>query len=393
MSPEQIRDERVDGRSDQFSWGVLAHELLTGRLPWKRAKDFLGYLGAVLTEEVDAPSRLAPEIPAALDTVVLRALCKQPEQRFAGMSEIAALLAQLLEGPATPGATTPARAALDMVSAPTLVVSRSAPPPRPAPAITPSSPPLLPTLPTSPSPRSPAPSPTPRSALPSPTPRSALPSPTPRAPFAEAPASRRPTPPRLRAPRFDAAVDLDAELAHVPPGATCKGLLFLDLLGTGARAGLTHADLSRAAGITDRRYQRFHDYPLADLLRLLVATARHAHPVVPPGEGLRLIGRGAFDVVMGSAVGRALLSVLGRQLEPLLKRGPRVYRQMISRGEMVTEQVDHRTYVFHLRELPLFLETYQIGALEGVLAHCGAEGQILIQLEAPGTGRIQLTLR
>ena len=39
MAPEQMRGEAIDGRADQFSWGVLAHELLTGDLPWNRQAD------------------------------------------------------------------------------------------------------------------------------------------------------------------------------------------------------------------------------------------------------------------------------------------------------------------------------------------------------------------
>ncbi len=371
MSPEQIRDDFIDGRSDQFSWGVVAHELLTRQLPWRRAKDILGYVGAVLTEEVAPPSRLVPELPTSLDALVQRALAKNADERFSGMAEIVEILGQLLESSAESIDLLGAPGRAELASAPTPLVVRTTPS---APAPSPRAP-LTPTLRTSSSLSAPTPSHTPQTVL------------------APAPTSPRWTPARLRAPRFDAPVDLDAHLQHTPAGTTCKGLFFHDLLRTGARAGLTHAELCQAAGIPDRRYQRFHDYPLSDFLRLLMATARHAHARVPMGEGLRLIGRGAFDVVMESQIGRALLSVLSRDLDGLLKRGPRVYKQMLSEGEMVTEQVSFRAYVFHIKKLPLFLETYQVGALEGVLAHCGATGQILIQLDDLGTGRIELELR
>ncbi len=82
MSPEQIRGGDLDGRSDQFSWGVTAYELLSGRTPWK-GDDALALAASVLTDE---PPPLS-EAPAPVANVVMRCLAKDPADRFASMKD------------------------------------------------------------------------------------------------------------------------------------------------------------------------------------------------------------------------------------------------------------------------------------------------------------------
>jgi len=87
MAPEQIRGDALDGRADQFSWGVLAYERLTGRLPW-RAGDALAVMASVLTETPDRAPLDAAAVPPAVQAVVLRALAKAPGDRFASMDDV-----------------------------------------------------------------------------------------------------------------------------------------------------------------------------------------------------------------------------------------------------------------------------------------------------------------
>ncbi|MFI8889563.1 serine/threonine-protein kinase [Streptomyces paradoxus] len=93
LSPEQLTGGAVDGRSDQYSVGCLLYELLTGRPPFLGDSPF-AVMHQHISKEPLTPSLLRPQIPAAVDEVVLRALSKDREQRFAGMDEMQQALAR-----------------------------------------------------------------------------------------------------------------------------------------------------------------------------------------------------------------------------------------------------------------------------------------------------------
>ncbi|WP_437593771.1 protein kinase domain-containing protein [Sorangium sp. So ce1000] len=112
MAPEQIRGAELDGRADQFAWGVLAFELLTGRLPWRGAGDVLAVVASILTDEADRALLDAASVPPAVSAVVLRALSKRPDDRFASMDDLLRALeaAGRGEAPAPVASAPPAQA-------------------------------------------------------------------------------------------------------------------------------------------------------------------------------------------------------------------------------------------------------------------------------------------
>jgi len=87
MAPEQIRAGAIDGRADQFAWGVLAYEVLTGKTPWEG--EGIAIFSQILSREVDPLSQRNAEIPTRVDAVVRKALNKLPDARFKKMEEIA----------------------------------------------------------------------------------------------------------------------------------------------------------------------------------------------------------------------------------------------------------------------------------------------------------------
>ncbi len=119
LSPEQARGEQVDARSDLYSTGCLLYELLTGRPP------FIGDSPVSVAyqhvrEEPAPPSSLDPDVPAAVDAIVMRALTKDREDRYQNADEMRADISRALAGHA--------------VAAPTAVIAaaatqRVAPPP------------------------------------------------------------------------------------------------------------------------------------------------------------------------------------------------------------------------------------------------------------------------
>jgi serine/threonine-protein kinase len=93
MAPEQLHGERVDGRADQFAWGVMAYELLAGVPPWRGETMSLVTLVGVLESEPPPLRDAAPAVSASVARVVHRALAKTPSERFASMHEVDEALA------------------------------------------------------------------------------------------------------------------------------------------------------------------------------------------------------------------------------------------------------------------------------------------------------------
>ena len=97
LSPEQARGERVDARSDLYSTGCLLYELLTGRPP------FLGDSPVAIAyqhvrEDPVPPSRVDPEVPQWADAIVLRAMAKDPRDRYQSAAEMRQDIQRALQG-------------------------------------------------------------------------------------------------------------------------------------------------------------------------------------------------------------------------------------------------------------------------------------------------------
>jgi serine/threonine-protein kinase len=93
MSPEQARGEAVDARSDIFALGIVLWELLTGGRLFDGDGD-LAILRSVQHSIIPPPARLNPEVPPGLDAAVMRALERDPAQRYQSAQELERALAE-----------------------------------------------------------------------------------------------------------------------------------------------------------------------------------------------------------------------------------------------------------------------------------------------------------
>ena len=87
MSPEQARGRATGPRSDLYSLGVVFYEMLTGRVPFE-AQDPAAVRAKHAAERPPSPKESNPEVPAALDAVVVRLLSKDPKDRFGSAPEL-----------------------------------------------------------------------------------------------------------------------------------------------------------------------------------------------------------------------------------------------------------------------------------------------------------------
>jgi serine/threonine-protein kinase len=144
LSPEQAKGGEVDPRSDLYSLGVVLYELLTGKTPFD-GETPVEIAMKHLSTAPKPPSKLRPDIPPELDMVVLRALAKNPDERYQSADQMEADLervargasvsaatvdtaTQVLRRPATAVVAAEAATAATMIAAPP-PAARDAPPP------------------------------------------------------------------------------------------------------------------------------------------------------------------------------------------------------------------------------------------------------------------------
>jgi hypothetical protein len=91
LAPEQVADRPADHRADLYAVGIVLYEMLTGRPPF-RAETDLATATMRLTQDPRPPGALRAGIPRALERVVMRALAREPEERFQSAEEMRAAL-------------------------------------------------------------------------------------------------------------------------------------------------------------------------------------------------------------------------------------------------------------------------------------------------------------
>lgn len=115
MSPEQAKGLRGDSRSDLFSAAVVLYELLTGTLPFT-GENQLVVIHQIVGHHAAPPSSLNPDVPAAMDEVMARAMAKNPDERYATAREFALALRAVAQQMQTAADGQPADVAAELAA-------------------------------------------------------------------------------------------------------------------------------------------------------------------------------------------------------------------------------------------------------------------------------------
>jgi len=104
MSPEQVKEQPLDHRTDIYSMGVVMYHLLTGRLPFQAANNF-SLIYQITAVEPSPPSSYRPDIPKAVDDIVRRAMAKSLSRRYDHWEDFSIDLADVFRATGLPGAS------------------------------------------------------------------------------------------------------------------------------------------------------------------------------------------------------------------------------------------------------------------------------------------------
>lgn len=95
MSPEQAQGKEIDHRSDLFSLGIILYEMMTGRRLFKTDSE-IATLKRIREGEIAPPSKVKPDLPAALEAICMKALERDPEVRYRSAQELGDELREFL---------------------------------------------------------------------------------------------------------------------------------------------------------------------------------------------------------------------------------------------------------------------------------------------------------
>jgi tRNA A-37 threonylcarbamoyl transferase component Bud32 len=98
MSPEQLRGQKLDGRSDIYALGMMSYEMLTGVLPFQGAKSPIEIINFHMKQPPPPPSKLKEglKIPATVDDIIVKMVAKNRDDRFADTDELRVAIGKAL---------------------------------------------------------------------------------------------------------------------------------------------------------------------------------------------------------------------------------------------------------------------------------------------------------
>lgn len=171
-------------------------------------------------------------------------------------------------------------------------------------------------------------------------------------------------------PNLTAPLDLRAHLALAPPHGKVKGMFFRRVLG--------EVRFVTGRNLTAHRYHPFADYPLAEWLRLLHDAAIATWPRETVRTGMRRLGRSMYSTFVESMVGKVVFSVAQGNLMRALPLYPKIWSVVSNHGRAEVDELRAGRAVIRLRNVWDFVESFELGALEGGIDCFGVQADVKV---------------
>jgi uncharacterized protein (TIGR02265 family) len=185
--------------------------------------------------------------------------------------------------------------------------------------------------------------------------------------------------PGFFAPDFDRAVDLREYVDLCPPGATTRGTFLTHLCDHVRKEVGPFRSASIHDRVASRRWVPFGSYALTDFMKLAHSAAGLVHPSHPAGEGLRRLGWLAYPSFAATMAGRVVLFALGSRMEDVMESATTAYKVTLPEATVRVLRRASKHYRLELRSVFSFVDTYQVGVLEGAFRAHGIEPSILVR--------------
>ena len=179
-------------------------------------------------------------------------------------------------------------------------------------------------------------------------------------------------------PDFGAPIDVEAYLRACPASATTRGTFFQFVVESVEKEKRKVPD-ALFEGIASRRWVSWSSYPVADFMRLAINAAGIVHTGLPLGEGLRRIGWMAYPSFAATMAGRVVIYAFGEDLEALMMAVPRAYSVSISNATVTSHRSGASHWRVGMRDVYNFVDTYQLGVIEGAVRARGFTPQLQIR--------------
>jgi uncharacterized protein (TIGR02265 family) len=182
-------------------------------------------------------------------------------------------------------------------------------------------------------------------------------------------------------------IDFDAHIRGIPDDVYVKGFFAKRFA---AYVGATRPEaFAQYMALHPGHPSDFSEIPGQDLFRGVYDAARLSHPDLPVAEALRRVGWSVYETFLGSLLGRMLFRAMGKDLDAIYRFGPRAFAYSGNSVLVRYTRLGDRHFRYDYDLCFAWLDSYQVGLLEGAAAFCGHSTEMKVHVTEPYRGWIE----